>query len=82
MPVRETSRYDPGSAQENAHRLLVECEIEVDRVFSVEELEPGTEAVTFTCGGNALTAFVSADAVVRVAEGWDLPAPDGGWRNA
>ena len=82
MPVRESSRYERGSAEENAHRLLTKCEVEVDRVFAVEELEPGMDAIAFTFDGSALTAFASADAVLRVAEGWDIPPPDGAWRDA
>lgn len=80
MPVSESSRYERGSAEENAHRLLVRCDVEVDRVFCVEEVEPGVGAITFTFDGNALTAFVSADAVVHVTDGWDIPPPGGAWR--
>ena len=80
MPVKESHRYERGSAEQAAHRLLIQCEIDVDRVFSVEELEPGTETITFTCGGRALTAFASADEVLRVADGWDIPPPGGAWR--
>ncbi len=80
MPVTESSRYERGSAEENAHRLLTRCEVDVDRVVAVEELEPGMDAITFTFGGSALTAFASADEVVRVTEGWDIPPPGGAWR--
>ena len=80
MPVTESSRYERGSAEESAHRLLTQCGVEVDRVFAVEELEPGTDAITFTFDGKALTAFASADEVLRVADGWDIPPPDGAWR--
>lgn len=81
MPVTESSRYERGSAEENAHRLLIRCDVDVDRVFSVEPLEPGMHAITFTFGGSALTAFASEDEVVRVTEGWDIPPPGGAWRD-
>jgi hypothetical protein len=81
MPVRESSRYERGSAEEGAHRLLIQCDVDVDRVFGVDALEDGMDAITFTAAGNALTAFATEDTVLHVAEGWDLPAPGGAWRD-
>ncbi len=82
MPIKLTGRYESGSPEDRAHRLLAESEIEVDQVWSVEEVQPGKDAVTFTAGGKALTAFVEEESVIWVADGWDVPAPTGDvWRS-
>ena len=81
MSVKLLGRYDPGSAKDRAHRMLMDADVDVDQVWSTEELEDGVEAFTFTAHGKALTAFASGDAIVRIDEGWDVPAPDAGlWR--
>lgn len=80
MPVTESSRYERWSAEESAHHLLTRCEVEVDRVFGVDDLDQGVVAITFTAGGSALTAFATKDRVLRVTDGWDVPPPDAAWR--
>jgi uncharacterized cupin superfamily protein len=81
MPIKLSGRYEPGSAKARAHRLLIDGEITVDCVYGVEPVQPGMEAITFTAGGKAHTAFATADSVVRVVDGWDVPPPGGEtWR--
>jgi hypothetical protein len=77
MSIKPMSRYEPGSDEDRAYRLLIECEVEVDSVFGVERVRENMEAITFVAGGRALTAFADDEAVLRVAEGWDIPPPEG-----
>ena len=76
MSIKPMSRYEPGSDEDRAYRLLVDCEVEVDSVFGVERVAANMEAITFTAGGKARTAFADEDAVLRVADGWDIPPAD------
>jgi hypothetical protein len=76
MSIKPMSRYEPGSPEDRAYRLLIECEVEVDSVFGVEPVGSNMEAITFTAGGRARTAFADDEAVLRVAEGWDIPPPE------
>ncbi len=69
------SSYEPGSEKDRAHRLLERCDVEVDQVYGVDVDESGMQEITFTHGGRAETAFVEADNVVHVVDGWDLLAP-------
>ena len=75
MPIKLSGRYEEGSDKNRAHQLLLKCEIKVDNVFSVEELKPGMEAITFTIDGQAQTAFAADDDIFRVIDGWDIPPP-------
>ncbi len=82
MTVKLPGRYEDGSPEDRAHRLLEEGSIAVDHVWSVEEVQPGVEAITFTAGGKAHTAFVADESVLRVHDGWDVPAPTADvWRS-
>lgn len=82
MSIKLPGRYESGSPEDRAHRLLADNEIVVEHVWSVETVKPGMDAVTFTQGGKALTAFVEDESVIRVADGWDVPAPTGDvWRS-
>jgi hypothetical protein len=83
MPIKMTGRYEEGSDQDRAHRLLKEHEIEVDHVYGVDRLESGTEEITFTFNGSAQTAFARDGRIEHVMEGWDVLPPkpaDGIWR--
>lgn len=82
MPIKLPGRYESGPHEDRAHRTLADSEIAVDHVWSVEEVQPGLNAVTFTAGGKALTAFTADDPVIRVRDGCDVLAPTGDlWRS-
>lgn len=83
MPIKMTGRYDEGSDQDRAHKLLEEHDIEVDRVYGVDVQESGMQEIAFTCNGRAQTAFAQHGRVDHVVEGWDvLPVKpvEGTWR--
>lgn len=83
MPIKMSGRYESGSPEERAHRLLQECDVEVDRVYGVDVEPSGNEEITFTHNGKAQTAFVENDVVVLVLDGWDVTPPKSGasaWR--
>ena len=82
MPIKMAGRYEPGSEKERAHKLLKEHEIEVDHVYDVARLESGSEEVMFVFSGRAQTAFIEAERVVHVTDGWDVIPPQAGgtWR--
>ena len=78
-----TGRYDAGSDQDRAHKLLVEHDVKVDHVYGVDLQQSGFEEITFTWNGKAQTAFAKDERVEHVMEGWDVlpPRPVGGtWR--
>lgn len=75
MPIKLQGRYEPGSAKERAHRLLTGADVKVDHVWGIDELEDGTEAITFTVSNKAHTAFVADGSVLKVVDGWDVPPP-------
>ncbi len=83
MPIKMTGRYDEGSDQARAHKMLKECEIEVDHVYAVDLQESGMEEITFTWNGRAQTAFARNGHVEHVMDGWDVLPPkstEGTWR--
>ena len=83
MPIKMTGRYEAGSDQDRAHKLLKQHEIEVDHVYGVDVQESGMEEITFTFNGNAHTAFARDGRIEHVMEGWDVLPPkpaDGIWR--
>ncbi len=83
MPIKLTGRYEEGSDKDRAHKLLVEYDVEVDHVYSVDLQESGMEEITFTFNGKAQTAFAQHGRIEHVMEGWDVlpPKPTGGiWR--
>lgn len=83
MPIKLTGRYEEGSDENRAHKMLKESEIDVDHVYRVDRLETGQEEITFTWNGKAQTAFAERGRIVHVMEGWDVlpPKPVGGvWR--
>jgi hypothetical protein len=83
MPIKMTGRYEEGSDQDRAHKLLKEHDIEVDHVYGVDLQESGMEEITFTFNGNAQTAFARDGRIEHVMEGWDVLPPkpaEGIWR--
>ena len=83
MPIKMMGRYDEGSDQDRAHKLLRAQEIEVDHVYGVDLQESGLEEITFTWNGNAHTAFAKDGRVEWVMDGWDVIPPkpvEGIWR--
>jgi hypothetical protein len=83
MPIKMSGRYESGSPKERAHRLLQQCEVEVDCVYGVDVQPSGQQEITFTHGGKAQTAFVENEVVVLVLDGWDVTPPKSGaaaWR--
>lgn len=85
MPIKMSGRYESGSPEERAHRLLKECDVEVDRVYGVDTQSSGKEEITFTHDNKAQTAFVENEIVVLVLDGWDVIPPKSGapaWRGS
>jgi hypothetical protein len=83
MPIKMTGRYDEGSDRDRAHKLLKECEVDVDHVYSVDLQPNGMEEITFTWNGNAKTAWSKNGRIEHVMEGWDVLPPkpaEGIWR--
>jgi hypothetical protein len=83
MPIKMTGRYEEGSDQDRAHKLLRESDIEVDHVYGVHMQDSGVEEITFTFNGQAQTAFAERDRIVHVTDGWDVLPPKstgGTWR--
>lgn len=83
MPIKMTGRYEEGSDQDRAHKLLKEHDIEVDHVYGVDVQPSGMQEITFTFNGRAQTAFAQNGRVDHVIEGWDVLAPkpvEGTWR--
>ena len=83
MPIKMIGRYEEGSDQDRAHKLLEEHDIEVDHVYGVDLQESGTEEITFTWNGRAQTAFAQHGRVEHVMDGWDVLPPTAGggtWR--
>jgi hypothetical protein len=83
MPIKITGRYESGSPEERAHRVLERAEIEVDHVYGVDLNASGQEEIAFTHGKKAQTAFVENETVVLVLDGWDVLPPKSGspaWR--
>jgi len=83
MSIKMSGRYEPGSDKGRAHKLLQECDVEVDHVYGVDRQDSGMEEITFTFNGKAQTAFAENDNIVHVTEGWDVlpPKPSAGnWR--
>lgn len=83
MPIKMIGRYEEGSDQDRAHKLLEEHDIEVDHVYGVDLQESGTEEITFTWNGRAQTAFAQHGRVEHVMDGWDVLPPKavgGTWR--
>jgi hypothetical protein len=83
MPIKLSGRYEPGSPEERAHRLLQQSDVEVDRVYGVDVRPSGQHEITFTHDGKAQTAFVENEVVVLVLDGWDVTPPKSGapaWR--
>lgn len=83
MPIKMIGRYEEGSDQDRAHKLLEEHDIEVDHVYGVDLQESGTEEITFTRNGKAQTAFAQHGRVEHVMDGWDVLPPKavgGTWR--
>ena len=83
MPIKMIGRYEEGSDQDRAHKLLEEHDVGVDHVYGVDLQESGMEEITFTWNGRAQTAFAQHGRVEHVMEGWDVLAPkpvSGTWR--
>lgn len=83
MPIKMTGRYEEGSDQDRAHKLLKEHDIEADHVYGVDLQESGFEEITFTWNGKAQTAFAKDGRVEHVMDGWDVLPPrpvSGTWR--
>jgi hypothetical protein len=83
MPIKMTGRYEEGSDQERAHKLLTQHDIGVDHVYGVDTQPSGLLEITFTFDGQAQTAFAQDGRVEHVIEGWDVLPPrpvEGTWR--
>ena len=83
MPIKIAGRYEEGSDQDRAHKLLGEHDIAADHVYGVELQESGLEEITFTWNGKAQTAVAKDGRVEHVIDGWDVLPPrpvDGTWR--
>jgi len=81
MSIKLPGRYDPGSDQDRAHKLLKKFDVEVDHVYGVHTISAGMEEITFTHRGKAQTAWAENGAIVHVLEGWDvLPPKTVSWR--
>lgn len=85
MPIKMSGKYESGSPEERAHRLLQQCDVDVDRVYGVDEQPSGEQEITFTYNSKAQTAFVENEVVVLVLDGWDVTPPRSGapaWRGS
>jgi hypothetical protein len=83
MPIKMTGRYEEGSDQDRAHKLLTQHDIEVDHVYGVDVQPSGLQEITFTFNGKAQTAFAQDGRVEHVMDGWDVLPPrpvEGTWR--